>query len=430
MSTARLLGRLVVLVAFGWLCWSGRGPLLAALAVALPVLLVVWRVSGPASFSRWLGAPARSAWRRRWRYHRRWTKTLAMCGLTVKHAETVHVPGLAKRIHSSAFTDRVGVGFVTGQTLDDWRAAAAALASAFGAHACRVRATGPASAVLDFAFGDALREPLPAVPIEDTPDLAALPIGRREDGAPWRVRLLGTHVLLAGTSGAGKGSVLWGLIRALCPGIRDGWVQVWAVDPKGGMELTAGAGLFARFGYADIEHMVTLLEEAVAVMDARAVRLRGVTRLHQPTVAEPLLVVVVDELLSLTAYGVDNTAKKRVTAALGALLSKGRAVGVLVIGAVQDPRKDSLPFRDLFPSRIALRLREPESADLVLGDGARNAGARCDEIPATAPGVGYVIGDDTPEPVRVRAGYVTDADIAAMVEQYRPAPSITLAGVA
>ena len=84
---------------------------------------------------------------------------------------------------------------------------------------------------------------------------------------------------------------------------------------------------------------------------------------------------------------------------------------------MQDPRKEVLNIRNLFPDKIALRLDEPAQADLVLGDGARDRGARCDEIaadPATGAGVGYVRLETDPDPVRVRAAFVTDDDIHAM----------------
>jgi S-DNA-T family DNA segregation ATPase FtsK/SpoIIIE len=50
-----------------------------------------------------------------------------------------------------------------------------------------------------------------------------------------------------------------------------------------------------------------------------------------------------------------------------------------------------------------------------------DAGARCDQIPDSTPGVAFVKVDGTREPVRVRAGYVTDDDIAATAAQF-PAP--------
>ncbi len=219
--------------------------------------------------------------------------------------------------------------------------------------------------------------------------------------------------------------MLWSLIRALGPGVRDGLVKLWVLDPKGGMELAAGAPLFDRFAYDTAAVMAELLEDAVSVMQARARRLMGRTRLHEPSTDEPLIVVVVDELASLTAYA-ERDDRRRIGAALSLLLSQGRAVGVVVVAALQDPRKDVLPFRDLFPTRIALALVESEQTDLVLGRGARLRGADCSRIPLTTPGVGYVWCDGEPEPARVRAGWVTDADIAAMVAAYAPGtPAVT-----
>jgi hypothetical protein len=52
--------------------------------------------------------------------------------------------------------------------------------------------------------------------------------------------------------------------------------------------------------------------------------------------------------------------------------------------------------------------------------GARDRGARCDEIPHSLPGVGYVEVDGQPEPVRVRFGYVTDDHIRALAAGWRP----------
>jgi S-DNA-T family DNA segregation ATPase FtsK/SpoIIIE len=149
-------------------------------------------------------------------------------------------------------------------------------------------------------------------------------------------------------------------------------------------------------------------------MQDRARRLSGVTRLHEPTIREPLVLVVVDEVATLSAYLPDRKLRDRMAHSLGLLLTQGRAVGVCVVAALQDPRKEVLGFRNLFPARVGLRLDEPMQIDMVLGDGAREQGARCDRIPASLPGVGYVRLDGDREPTRVRAGYVTDQDIAAM----------------
>ena len=87
------------------------------------------------------------------------------------------------------------------------------------------------------------------------------------------------------------------------------------------------------------------------------------------------------------------------------------------MAALQDPRKEVLNIRNLFPDKIALRLDEPAQVDMVLGDGARDRGALCDQIsadPATGAGVGYVRLEADPDPVRVRAAFVSDDDIRAM----------------
>ncbi len=56
-----------------------------------------------------------------------------------------------------------------------------------------------------------------------------------------------------------------------------------------------------------------------------------------------------------------------------------------------------------------------------LGDGARDRGALADYIspvPELGAGVGYIRLETSPDPVRVRAAYVSDADIRTMVAEF------------
>jgi S-DNA-T family DNA segregation ATPase FtsK/SpoIIIE len=177
--------------------------------------------------------------------------------------------------------------------------------------------------------------------------------------------------------------------------------------------------MFHRFAYDTPAEMADLLDAAVELLHNRAKRMRSAGhRTHTATVVDPLVVLVVDELAFLTAYQPDTALRKRINAALSVLLSKGRAVGFSVVAALQDPRKEVAPIRDLFPARVALRLTEPEQARLVLGTGAHDRGAECENIPVGLPGVGYVVVDGLPDPVRVRAAWVSDDDIAAMAAAY------------
>ena len=130
--------------------------------------------------------------------------------------------------------------------------------------------------------------------------------------------------------------------------------------------------------------------------------------------------VLVDEVAFLTAYQPDRKLKERIMNALATLTTQGRAVGYCVVAALQDPRKDVLTIRNLFPDRIAMRLDEPEQVDMVLGDGSRDRGAACELIPATGAGVAFVRLESDPDPVRVRAGWVTDFDIRALADACIP----------
>jgi S-DNA-T family DNA segregation ATPase FtsK/SpoIIIE len=203
----------------------------------------------------------------------------------------------------------------------------------------------------------------------------------------------------------------------MLPAMLDGWAQVWALDPKR-MELSFGRDLFTR--YADrAADMVALLEDAVEEMHDRASKFAGATRAFLPSLEFPFLVVLVDELAFLTAYQPDRDLRKRAEAAIATLTTQGRSVGVCVVGALQDPRKDVISLRNLFPTRIALRLDESDQVDMVLGDGARDRGALADEIsplPGIGAGVGYVRLEGSPHVVRVRAAYVTDHDIRVMAD--------------
>jgi S-DNA-T family DNA segregation ATPase FtsK/SpoIIIE len=313
-------------------------------------------------------------------------------GLATQLDGRVAVPRLVKVV-SAHGSDQLVLGLVAGQTPDDVDAAASQLAHAYRARHCRVRTLGPGTVQINLQFIDVLEGIVEPAPLMAHPDLEGLEIGMREDGWPWQVRLLGSHILVAGVTGAGKGSVVWSLIRRLAPAIRDRTVEIWAIDPKGGMELAPGRSLFARFAAGDFAEMAELLDDAVALMRARAARLAGHTRLHRPTRDEPVVVVLIDEVANLTAYLPDRKLRERITQSLAVLLTQGRAVGVSVVAALQDPRKEILGLRNLFPTKIALRLDERTQVDMVLGDVAR-------------------------EPMRVRASWISDTEIARIAAIY------------
>jgi DNA segregation ATPase FtsK/SpoIIIE, S-DNA-T family len=411
--THPLIAAVAALVVMVWLglSWPGLTGLAAVAAAGLAGL----RLIRPEWFARFVTVPVLD-WLRWVFYRRRWKAAMTLAGLAPDYRGQPMLPVL-DRVRRAGAVDLVRAGLVTGQAPADFEDRAENLAHAFGARLCRIRAAAPGVVVLELVRADTLADPIPALPVTGEVDLTGLPVGRCEDGTPWRLRLAATHVLIAGATGSGKGSVIWSLIRALLPAIAAGWVQVWALDPKR-MELSFGRALFHRYA-CQAAAMVELLEAAVAEMHDRAGEFGGRTRTFAPSVEFPFLVLVVDELAFITAYQPERDLRKRAEAAIATLTSQGRSVGVCVVGALQDPRKDVISLRNLFSTRIALRLDESDQVDMVLGDGARDRGALADQIsplPYTGAGVGYVRLEASPDPVRVRAAYIADADIIAMAD--------------
>lgn len=119
---------------------------------------------------------------------------------------------------------------------------------------------------------------------------------------------------------------MWMLLLNLAPAIKAGLVQVHGIDLKGGVEQAMGLRLFTRHA-TTLDAAVVLMEDAVTAMLARSAKIAGHARSHTPTPAEPLVIVVIDELAMLTSYSTDRDLLRRVDTALRSLLALGRAPG-------------------------------------------------------------------------------------------------------
>lgn len=410
--------------------YAGHAAVLLLVA-CLGTALASWRLASPVSYRR-IARPRLTELWLSLTYPRKWRRIAHRVGVVAHDYDSDrsrrHVHGALHKVKvTPAGIVRLHVAIPVGLTLDDYARRADALAVAFGAREARVSAAGTSSVWVELHRSDVLAttiRPLPVEPAQDL-NLAAVPIGRHEDGTLWRFSLWQTHVLIAGATGAGKGSVLWSLLHGLSPAINDGRVQVWAIDPKGGMELRPGARLFSRFEDGTPETMCGLLEDLVAAMDDRAKRLaaQGI-RKHHPSPDSPHLLAVIDELATLTAFA-ERSVVRRIEQALGLLLTKGRAVGITVLAAVQDPGKDVVGWRDLFPTRVSMRLDNRIQVDMVLGEGARDLGAMADHISEHTPGVAFVRVEGTRAIRRVRAAYLTDDDIAGLASAVTASPALS-----
>ncbi|GAA1870961.1 FtsK/SpoIIIE domain-containing protein [Pseudonocardia ailaonensis] len=394
--------------------WAGWWWSLAA-ALTLAAGAGVWWWRWRESFGRIADRQVRSEWRRLRIYALVWRRTMRIAGIAHRVGRTWHYPRV-RRVRADGWRDRVLVGLLHGQDPAAFEAHAGALAHSFGATSCRVRVAGPRRIWLDLIHRDTLATPIaPPALAAAAVDLRRLVVGMVETGREFVLRLLGNHILVVGSTGAGKSSVMWSLLWALAPAIRDGNVQVFGVDPKGGMELGRAPHLFTRLVNDNGPDAVDLLEHVAALTRQRAAMLRDANaKAWTPESGMPFLLLVVDELADVVAYQTDRNLKMRANAALQTICSQGRAPGVAVLGQVQDPRKSVLDFRHLFPTKIALRLDEADQVDLAFGDGARARGATAHEIPETTPGVAWTITDGRRQIDRVRAFHTDDAHLAQL----------------
>lgn len=402
------------------------------------VVAVVWARWGPGSYERWAAGPLKRASWRRWA-RRHWPILARECGLSVQRygrpswstsalraiaprrpaaRSTVWVHPRLCSVTARGVTLTITARARTGQTVEDLENAAPALAAAASARSFRCRALSPSTVEYVLVMADRLGLVRAASPPVDVL-VDAVPVGRRQDGSRWLLPLTGRHTLVVGCSGSGKGSIFWGVCGGLAPAVRAGLVQLWGVDLKRGVEVGMGRHLFTDIATTPADAL-EVLQRLLRVVDERGRRMAGVTRLHQPTSADPLHVLAIDELAVLTAYA-DPEIRKEASRLLAEVLTQGRALGVIVLACVQDPRKEVIGLRGLFTQTIALRLRSAEETRMVLGDGTA-ALAPAHRISPSTPGTAWVIEEDGSAD-RVRADFWPD-ELVRDVATHHPAPYV------
>jgi S-DNA-T family DNA segregation ATPase FtsK/SpoIIIE len=435
-----------------WLHWWGWVSLAAVFAGIVIALVVWWRLRR-LSFDLYAGRRLRAWWQRWVVYAPRMPRWLRACGLTVTdpgQPVTVQVSPFRRTavqprtrprrdqtprvvaVRSGPSWDEVRVRLVPGQTPEDYDQAARALAVASGVARCQVRELGPNLVSIDYQRRDRLATVVDCRSLAtlvnlpgEAIDLRRVWSGRTEYGTDWFQPLAGGHTLTAGATGAGKNSVGWCPIVSIAPAIRDGLVRVSAIDPKG-MELAYGRRVFHRYAVTS-KDALALLDELVEGMEARKVEFAGRLRTVPVTVAHPMELLEFDEIGALVRYVGDRKTREAIVERVALLTTQGRALGYTVRGYVQEPTKDTVPVRELFPRRICLRVASKSHVAMVLGDQAYDRGAWANRIGESEAGVGYLFGEGVREPLRVRAGWVPD-DVIKELEAFVTAPTRAAVG--
>ncbi len=192
-------------------------------------------------------------------------------------------------------------------------------------------------------------------------------------GGPWTVDLVGDgpHVLVAGTTGAGKSELLTTLVASLSTAHSPERLAFLLVDYKGGAAFTH---------LADLPHVTGVITDLDPALAERALTsLRAELRRRErllagaPGAGVPRLVIVVDEFRVLAEE------QPELLAGLVRVATVGRGLGVHLVLATQRPAGVvSADIRANTNLRIALRLRDrSDSDDVVDAPDAARIPSRC-----------------------------------------------------
>jgi len=211
---------------------------------------------------------------------------------------------------------------------------------------------------------------------EDQPD-GHLPIpinfGITSDGYPFVDDLTTLpHLLIAGTTGGGKSTLLHAVVDSMCWTMEPTQLQMYISDTKT-VEFKHFHSLphlrapIATDRFAVMKYFEDTLEET-----ERRYRIfgdAGVRNIHEYNARQPeekkmpYIVFVIDELADLMGSNVERDKAKMASDMLSAIVAKSRGSGIYMIAATQRPDVKQIKgsIKSNFPSRLSFRL--PSQAD-------------------------------------------------------------------
>lgn len=226
--------------------------------------------------------------------------------------------------------------------------------------------------------------------------------------APYLLDMInGNHVLIAGTTGAGKSvlenSIIYALLCTRFPGLDDNGqnAQFVLCDPKR-VELKCYENLPHVIRYADtIEDIESALRSVRQLIETR---LQTMQRKRQRKSTEVPIYVFIDELVDL----VENKDHGReIVRLLSDSASISRAANVFYIALTQSPSRSVIPalFKLLFNCRVALFCNNRIESQQIIDDGSAT------ELPEH----GLAIVQQNTQRYQIKIPFYSDSEIDNMI---------------
>lgn len=227
------------------------------------------------------------------------------------------------------------------------------------------------------------------------------------------------HLLIAGATGSGKSVCVNAIITCLLMHNTPDQLRLIMVDPKR-VELTGYNGIPHLLSpvVVDLERVVGALQWVTREMDLRYQKFsqagaRNLNDYNQRMLARnertlPHLVVIIDELADLMMLSPDETERS-----ITRLAQLARATGIHLIIATQRPSVDVVTglIKANFPARIAFAVSSGIDSRVILDQPGAERLLGSGDMLFQAP--------DAPAPVRLQGAYVSDTEIADVVNFWR-----------
>ncbi|MDD3831979.1 MAG: DNA translocase FtsK [Clostridia bacterium] len=225
------------------------------------------------------------------------------------------------------------------------------------------------------------------------------------------------HLLIAGSTGAGKSVCLNTMIVSLMYKYSPEDLKFLLVDPK-----QVEFFVYAKSPHLLIDGIITQPEQCIQAlswlieeMERRYILLRdcavkdinAYNKIIDTTVTPkmPRIVLIIDELNDLMTYN-----KVELENRIKSLSQKARAAGIHLVFATQRPSTDVLTgtIKANFPTRIALRVVSSYDAKTIMDTGG----------PDKLAGKGDMLfkSDNTPKPIRLQGAFVGNQEVDNVIQ--------------